>query len=158
MGCDINGVLQKREPNTNEWTTFAPIERFFNGRSYLLFGILAGVRNSYVEIISDNRGLPEGFELDDTDFHHHKLWPEYYYDYYDIADIDGTTWMGEHNFGWVEFREFLDYNWKQESRDHEGEPTSLGIMFSYLHRDVYKICVEEKAQPEDLRMVFGFDS
>lgn len=155
MGCDINGVLQKREPNTNEWTTFAPIERFFDGRNYLLFGILAGVRDSYVEIISDNRGLPEGFELDGTDFHHHKLWPEYYSD---IVDETDDTWMGDHNYGWVEFREFLDYNWKQEIRRYDGEPTSLGIIFSCLHRDVYEICVEEKAQPEDIRMVFGFDS
>jgi len=152
MGCDINGILQKRKPNTNEWTTFAPIERFFEGRSYLLFGILAGVRNNDVEIISDNRGLPEGFTCLD-EYHEHIPWP---------CEWRGRevtkTWLGEHDYGWVGFREFLAYNWEQESMDHKGRMTPLGVLFSWIHLDVYKICDEEKVQPEDIRMVFGFDS
>mgnify|MGYP003645813188 CR=1 FL=1 len=155
MGCDINGVLQKRKPNTNEWTTFAPIERFFEGRSYLLFGILAGVRNKDAEVISDNRGLPEGFVCVD-ELHPHKPYPNQ--PRLEMGHNRYHTWMGEHNFGWVDFREFLDYNWKQTETDHHGEPEPLGIIFSWLHRDLYKICTEEKTQPEDLRMVFGFDS
>ena len=162
MGCDINGVLQKREPNTNEWTTFAPIERFFDGRSYKLFGILAGVRDQDVEVISDQRGFPEGFECTYSNEHSHKPWPAYYPTSQGLLPLDAyivrETWMGEHNFGWVTFREFLDYNWNQEAEDHEGNLCHLGVMFSWLHKDVYKICSDEKAHPSGIRMVFGFDS
>jgi len=131
MGCDIHGVLQKRGPKEGEWTTFASIDRFFDGRSYLLFGILAGVRNQDVEVISDHRGLPEGFEGDTE---------------------------GQHNLGHCTFKEFLDYNWTQMYIDYDGESTPLGELFTWLHLDVYKICTEEKTQPEDIRIVFGFDS
>lgn len=143
MGCDINGVLQ-HETEEDVWVTFAPIEDFFDNRNYELFGILAGVRCQDYELISDDRGFPEDFLVTDAD-HHHIQFP------------DGTTrtWMGEHNYGHLTFREFLDYNWHQRTWDNSMQ---LGTKWSELHKTVYQICSKYKLQPETIRMVFGFDS
>jgi len=152
MGTDINGVLQKRGPKEGEWTTFAPIEKFFDGRSYMFFGILANVRQSEYEPIA-YRGLPKDFLVNEDDNHAHiELKVPY------SAKLQTSTWMGYHNFGHCTFKEFLDYNWTQTYLDYDESVTTLKGVYIGVHHDVYKICVEEKTQPEDIRVVFGFDS
>ena len=67
MGTDIHGVLQIKDHNG--WETVQEINR---DRNYLLFNILAGVRNKEAQCISIPRGLPEDFIIDNEE--HFGIW------------------------------------------------------------------------------------
>ena len=75
MGCDIHCNLEYRRNKESDWydiDLYKKNEYFgeddepeywkvslYNGRSYFLFGLLAGVRNYSVEPISQPRGVPD---------------------------------------------------------------------------------------------------
>lgn len=94
MGTDIHAVFQKQLPD-GRWEDVE--SEYSEGRHYQLFAVLAGVRNGTgfaglvtgdpVTPISEPRGLPEDFEIDD-DHHFDK-------------------WMGEHSFSWLLGSEIL---------------------------------------------------
>lgn len=84
MGCDIHDVLQVNK--NGKWDTIA--FDMFNNRNYSLFALLADVRNgesSPIKPISEQKGLPSDFEIDD----------EYH----------GRHWMGEHSFSFYTLAE-----------------------------------------------------
>jgi hypothetical protein len=103
MGTDIHGLVQQRRNGV--WVD-CPISAYDN-RDYLVFAILANVRNGYgfagcyrhepIKPIQNGRGLPSDLELDATGSH--------------IRSDD--MWMGDHSYGWVSLREMLEYDWKQ---------------------------------------------
>lgn len=129
MGCDIHDVLQVKK--NGQWVTVAT--DIFDGRSYLLFGILSGVRGWYVNTISEPKGLPDDFIMDkDSDENH------------------AGCWMGNHSYSWLTFKEMND-------RLHKTKlPEEYEILASLLIKCVNKL--PEDSKKIDFRYVFGFDS
>jgi hypothetical protein len=56
MGCDIHFYREIRIKGEKNWNLFEEIEV---NRDYEVFGLLAGVRNNFIEPISEPKGLPE---------------------------------------------------------------------------------------------------
>jgi hypothetical protein len=125
MGCDIHLRVQKRVGD--EWV-FAEDqipdkyedgkktnERWYDGRNYNLFGILANVRNGRgfagcdtgdgFNPISEPRGLPDGMaeyigEKKDED-----------------GSIDGYEfWFGDHSHSWLTLSELQACDWYQQTK------------------------------------------
>jgi hypothetical protein len=57
MGCDIHLITEIFKEG--KWNYIEEIPESFNGRNYSLFGVLAGVRNSFNEDNFEPRGLPK---------------------------------------------------------------------------------------------------
>lgn len=149
MGCDIHPVVQVRKGSTwvdaEGWDdryghkNYGPRESpdgewdVLSRRNYAVFSVLAGVRNrGDVVPISDPRGLPEGFEINE-----------------DYSRANGF-WMGDHSYSWVTLRELLEYPWEElpkDEREHCG-----------LFRKAILPWMETLGAPDDVRVVFGFDS
>lgn len=119
MGTDIHGVFQKRTPEG--WKDI-PSE-YTQDRHYMLFAWLGNVRNGTgfagvpthdpIKPLSDGRGYPDDFEVDDDDYHpntemgnidpRRRKWV-------DLDDEDGhglNIWMGDHSHSWVTGDEVL---------------------------------------------------
>lgn len=85
MGCDIHVLLQTgfgEGWETREW-----LPDLIEDRSYATFGVLAGVRDTFVRPIAAPRGLPadlEGVERDS-------------YGSVYVAD----KWLGDHSHSWL---------------------------------------------------------
>lgn len=91
MGADIHGVLQESYDGKS-WTTISEIE---DDRNYALFAALADVRNyTGVTPISQPRGLPDDFVIDDEDHF--------------------GIWMGDHSYSWLSIDELVGWDgWDQ---------------------------------------------
>jgi len=106
MGTDIHGFIQ--EKRNGEWKN--SLISAFEGRDYMVFAILANVRNGYtfgnnpIVPIQMNRGLPTDLDV---------IQPPGVGDSYSYSlEYDGM-WLGEHSFGYALLTELLNYNWKQ---------------------------------------------
>lgn len=113
MGCDIHPYIEQRingqwvlieQPNQDHWASDEPS---IYARNYDVFAILADVRNGKgfagvrtgdgFNPISSPRGLPDDLsealskEPSDDDF----------------------SWLGDHSFGYLTFREIFDYDYTQ---------------------------------------------
>ena len=98
MGTDIHCYVEKKREDNSGWDqlglwikdpetgSFKEAE-FYDGRNYLLFGMLAGVRSG-TEPIAALRGIPEDMsdglvlEYGKGEWFHDATW----YDYYELAD------------------------------------------------------------------------
>lgn len=101
MGSDIHYTFQKKENGI--WKDIDGLERGYDenwkpkefniGRNYILFSVLAGVRNRWdIKPIAEPRGLPEGIqeEYDDE-------YQEWYNEY------------GDHSYSWLTSTEILQW-------------------------------------------------
>lgn len=96
MGCDIHAYIEVKNPDTDGWEFLSlykkadgevkPID-FYDGRDYILFGKLAGVRAIGVDPIAPRRGLPESLSEEVKTFYnegegyfHSETW-------YDFAEL-----------------------------------------------------------------------
>ena len=135
MGCDIHTVLQvRREGN---WETVAT--EVYDNRFYTLFGILAGVRCSYVDPIDEPRGLPADFVHTTKD--------------QEVSTIDQNNlsfWMGYHSFSHLTLEELVKD--KKKRKDEEEVEALDGLI------DAINSNLQDKVQTKDVRLVFGFDS
>lgn len=102
MGADIHGVFQTRWSNESEWWDEGEVE---DGRNYLVFAALAGVRNYYnIKPFDEPRGFPEDFTLNEYGDSHPHRWRE-----------KELTWMGDHSYTWFTTDELLAWDgWDQE--------------------------------------------
>ncbi len=104
MGCDIHMVVQTRSI-TGKWTT--EDVHVLDDRNYVLFAILAGVRNGYgfagvnthepLTPIDVTRDLPSDFETDDEG-----------------QDVRTGTWMGDHSHSHLTLDEILAYDFSRK--------------------------------------------
>lgn len=187
MGCDIYIAIQKRVDDQWQdvpWTsadklTFREddlrasainMPEQFDWRNYNLFAILANVRNATwgppLTPIAEPRGLPA----------------DYYYSY--TNDYKG--WLGDHSFSYVTVRELLDYPWdntyeydayvqpSEAAKLADGKTpdcwsaySSTGVRAKWTttirkatHNwpDIILPVLLTIGPPEDVRLVFGFDS
>lgn len=103
MGCDIHITVQT--PDGDQWRT-AKVARY-GGRNYVLFAILAGVRNgSGYTPICEPRGFPPGFTVDDYD----------------------------HTPSWLTVREILDYpHWDDPYDDERTLADTCGCFLKWVN-------------------------
>jgi hypothetical protein len=180
MGCDIHPYAEVRR--NGRWER-APV-KVPNDRNYTAFGKLANVRNGSgfagcdmgdaVRPIAEPRGLPTDTTIADT---HDKEYED-----------PGYTWLGDHSHSWLMLSELLavDYNamvtlrgmvsaaeaarfreYRRPPRDYCGWTNQAGYeqiewqeplmqAAPLLPKIIASIC--HLGKPEDVRLVFGFDS
>ena len=180
MGCSIHVVAETRDGG--KWN-LSDVE-VPNGRNYFTFGILANVRNGFVSagcdlgdplpFISEPRGYPEDMSKELVA----KLGSD---------DEDGF-WLGDHSFSWVTLEEMLNYAYDEEivtrgmvSSEQAAKFRETGEKpkewYDWTNKEGYehlewKRPMKEAAwlfgeivekliplgKPENVRIVFGFDS
>lgn len=153
MGCDIHLCVEVKKDgqwvSVDKWTTVPPNDdedgyttvdyddRFYSGRNYVLFGVLAGVRVNDVPQIAPLRGLPLCTSPEVTKYF--KGWGN---------DI--------HSLSVLSLRELLAYDWGFVVRDYDGPESLKSICASFCDRTIPKL--KALGNPEDVRIVFGFDN
>lgn len=154
MGCNIHIKVEIKK--TNKWYQESCLNPF-DYRSYGLYGFLANVRNySEVPFIQESRGIPQDS-------------PSY------GKDLDYES-LGEHNFGYIILKELLDFDYDKTFQDMRTSETvgnltngaarskivGVTITFKEFLGEHYfnqlKILKRSIDNPEDLRIIFGFDS
>lgn len=151
MGTDIHCVWQKKNKD-NTWSDVKA--DYSENRDYYLFAWLAGVRN-YIGFaglnkplipISEPRGLPNDFQVDDIN--RHTTTPEALADWRKkhCNHNKPTIWMGDHNFSWLTWDEILAAG-QTDVRTGNKAP-----------RYFVDIVAKLKEQHGEGRLVFGFDS
>lgn len=148
MGCDIHLSIEYRTKQDRPWTLLStPIpDRYepggttdllsdilLDGRSYALFGILAGVRMRDGDPISEPRGLPNDMSVE-----------------LEKRIKADETWLGDHSFSWLTFREIHEHSRFWEIKE-------IYPLWFWMIKGV----VEETGwllKGYEFRVVFGFDS
>lgn len=139
MGCDIHFFVElKTGADPHGWEAEGAEGAFYEGRSYLLFAHLAGVRNDDPNLkpIVEPRGLPE----DMSSF---------------VRDYMGDEVCGKwdfapdyHSHSYLTLTELLAYNWPDDLQHFNDTTIHQLVMLS--------------AQPgmttDDIRIVFAFDN
>lgn len=129
MGCDIHMVAEVKK--NGKWVPYPNI--WPGGRSYTLFGILAGVRDPYPEPLQEERGIPEDSNV------RRNSWGD--------PEIDGV-WLGDHSYGWLSLGELLDYKPRTEEEKTAWEWFDTEVITE----------LKLLGGPNNVRIVFGFDS
>ena len=152
MGCDIHLLIQARRDGAWEDVVLNLEEEvehdeygdsFWEPRSYATFAVLSDVRNDddwHITPISTPRGLPDDFECDDYRIAdevpgsgHGRL----------IGDVERNGKdLGEHSHSWVTLAELKAIPPEQRWALPEAWIPEL----------------EKFGAPDDVRLVFGFDS
>lgn len=158
MGCDIHCYSEKKNKETGKWELIPEMIKEMDGdytdyqtdqilgnRNYLLFSILADVRNYHLSdycIISKPKGLPEDVSNEAKEIS-------------DYWDGDG------HSHSWHTLRDLLEHSakFKNERRLLEIFPEDLTEEW-YLTQ--INACIKQadelNIEPEDYRIVFWFDN
>ena len=186
LGCDVHLKVEVRDssgvwnnvPFVDDWDIEhhkrpvpegGIILKRLDDRNYNMFAVLADVRNGTwsdkIPPISQPRGLPE-----------------------EHADYDDNSYgFGDHSFSWLTLRELQDYDWNQTitNRGYVSDaqvaelkggkkPTSyagwsssgqqvtwVDTVGGMVGEDVFEdlnTLAKLAANPDDVRLVFGFDS
>ena len=107
----------------------------YNGRNYSLFGALAGVRNSSMDLIADmDRGLPDDVSEE-------------------ICNLSDRWDMDGHSHNYIYLDEILDSHYYKMT-DNELDEIGLG---TYFFRTVVDTLLE-LGDSKDIRIVFWFDN
>jgi hypothetical protein len=147
------------------------LHSFYNsGRNYTLFGVLAGVRDSNVQPIDWPRGLPPDLSEEFVDFLRrlYAAWercrgvvlssPEEQEQADEaieelMCDPRGCH-LGYHSISWLTVRELLEYNWPQPHPNHSSTlADDCDDFLESLHQRLLPL-----GHPDDVRIIFGFDS
>ena len=141
MACDIWMDLYEKKGDKS----YKKVENFkdFEGRSYLLFSILAGVRNNgeVDEPIQEQRGLPDGLSWDNGQ----------------KGILNGVN-LGDHSYGYVTIQEILDYKYWDNITYYYGEEETFRSACEFFWNFLNQVIEENKSiKPNDLYFVMGFD-
>lgn len=175
MGCDIHLSIEVREKNSTKWTGICvqnPVRTYtdfetgeeyhpdlepYNGRDYLLFGILAGVRSDCYDRITDwNRGIP-----DDASEYTNKRWDEckeWCHDatWYTLNELI-VYGANKKNFHSVDYKnpDFAD-----DLREIKKEDKGVRRRFNAFVREIawFVDLFYTYVAPENIRVVMWFDS
>lgn len=148
MGCDIHFYVEKKDENgkwvsVDKWSTdpwecdeqdyidVKSEDSFYHDRNYLLFGILAHVRDRRVVSISLPRGLPEDIS------------PE-------VKKRSDDYGGDGHSHSWLTLAELMAYDW------NEAMKTSFHGLTPFVHETIPKL--QALGSPENVRIVFFFDN
>ena len=146
MGCDIHLYVERKENgrwvSLDKWTVDADEfgregagvmweDRFYRHRNYLLFGILAGVRDRSLASISKPRGLPKDVTLE--------------------VQKESESWNTDgHSHSWLTLAELQSYDWSSALAEPVGAPST------FVNEAIPKL--EALGEPESVRIVFFFDN
>ncbi len=110
-------------------------DKIYISRNYLLFSILAGVRDNGKGIVkvSEPRGLP----IDVSE---------------EIRLLSDEEGLNAHHHSWLLVSEVLDYDWDQEYIENDKVYTYRECCNDLL------LALEELGESEDFRIVFWFDN
>jgi hypothetical protein len=155
MGCDIHLCAEVRR--SGKWERAEPLiedrsheptmvrEQFYNDRNYILFTVLAGVRdnNQAIQTISSPRGVPHDVSSE---------WKE---------QVD--SWAGDgHSHSWLSFRELYEFEgWDKIIYDWDQSlPIKSYCKEFYIDtmKKLASLCSDPSITPDDVRVVFFFDS
>jgi len=116
MGTDIHGGFYKK----NSDNSITPIKTTFKfNRHYLLFAILANVRNGFgfagvktftpITPITSERGIPEELQkvIVEGEAPLYNCW--YASEYANENEEEIGSWIGDHSFTWMTLKEILDW-------------------------------------------------
>ncbi|WP_139997451.1 hypothetical protein [Paenibacillus paridis] len=152
MGTDIHVYIEQRiNKDQTEWISvdewlYTPYlggvgvqKHLWEDRNYLLFAILADVRNRYnIHPISLPKGLPDNAS------------PEVK----NQSDIENED---AHTRSWLTLKELLEYDWMQKMEDDNNEMFSLeALVIPFVNEFIPRL--SEIGEPENVRMVFWFDN
>lgn len=142
---------------------------FYSGRNYTVFGVLAGVREFNVKPIDWPRGLPPDLSEEFVDFLRrlHTAYkrmhaaeprsPEQEKADNEIEELmcdPRGCHIGDHSISWLTVRELLEYNWPQPHPNHSSTlADNCDDFLESLHQRLLRL-----GRPDDVRIVFGFDS
>lgn len=150
MGCDIHGFAEVRPDDKSNWWRE---DLMPDGRNYLLFSVLAGVRGGlYPDVIHSPRGIPEDLSK-----------PWWWYSFFVDTDTydkeqDIEAWLGDHSYSWLSLDEILSWkgwdtrNWYSS----EDKKTSLRKELKYFL--TWCKYLKQRHREYEVRLVFGFDS
>lgn len=118
--------------------------RWYDGRCYDDFAILADVRNSAgFAPIADPKGVPK-----DASKKYLKKVEQY--------GGDG------HSHSWVTLQELLAFDWNQTIKDYTGRTvtykTCANNLWNLTIPQMMKVCKQHDVLPDELRLVFYFDN
>ncbi|WP_052350317.1 hypothetical protein [Paenibacillus gorillae] len=156
MGTDIHVYIEQKtikndNPLMTEWNSidewsndpyFEVTEvrkKYWTDRNYLLFAILANVRNRYnIQPISLPKGLPD--------------------DVSPKVKIRSDEENGDaHTRSWLNLKELLEYDWQQKIEDDGNQIFPLeALVIPFVNEFIPRLSKIDK--PENVRMVFWFDN
>jgi len=149
MGCDIHCFIEKKTDekynvwqqvkiyNVNEWSYGLDVVNPYDGRSYDLFSILAGVRGEYEPLVSP-RGLPENLS---QDVEKEKIW-----------------WNEDyHTPTWYDLNELLLFK-KMYAEKEEYESFIYFVDKIEMYLDFAKEWIYGDVAPGRYRVIMWFDS
>jgi len=143
MGCDIHFYTEVFK--NDNWVTaddWHPVMKWvlkerYNGRNYVLFGVLAGVRKDDVPRLSNPRGLPDD------------VCPQ-------VADAYENMKDDAHSASFFTLEELLAFNWDQEAKAY-GITEKLSEHCSDFVENTIPM-LKLLGAPENVRIVFWFDN
>lgn len=133
MGCDIHATIEER-PHGSWW---GKCKDYNIDRSYILFAMLADVRNGYgVTAIAEPRGVPE-----DASFEFKE----------EVEEWDSDA----HTKSWLTFRELREYAEKVLPYKFDS-----GEEYDYRELDFYQTMklVADRIGEDNVRICFFFDN
>lgn len=138
MGTDIHVAIERRVGtklnhgvDVDQWRFVSPLKV---DRNYILFGILAGVREHNITPISAPRGMPTDVDPMSTS---------------DPDEVDCD--FGDYGYSWLTLAELRSYDWETMLPGYRVPARSLCAEF-------HAWMMTQDGPPDDLRIVFGFDS
>ncbi len=159
MGCDVHMFLERKlEDESNEWASadiwdkndlfidypdssfpeykVKAVNRLFNRSSYILYAILASVRNDDNKIIpiAKPRGLPSN--VSEMVRRQEEFW-----------GVEG------HSHSWLTLDEIINYDWTQTFTDYHGEIRCYKDYFEIFINKIHTI-----NKTGTFRTVFWFDN
>lgn len=110
MGCDIHAYIEYEGHTSPDGSIYwKPFASNFGGRSYVMFGIMAGVRIPDVAIFE-----PKGLPNDGLDLAYEANSDEWMY----ITETDGEGYASPERA-----KKWVDSGYSKYRNDHEGVPT-----------------------------------
>lgn len=138
MGCDIHTVVQVKAGD--EWVSME--REIFDGRSYAMFGALAGVRSYYPKpAVEITHSFPDDFVIEDEEYHN-------------------GYWMGEHSHGYVTLENLQKWMKKQKRAKRRWEIYEMedNGLITVIIPKLEELAEKVRVKPDEIRLVFGFDS
>lgn len=136
MGTDMHLHVEVRDHDGEPWRVERGVE--YEWRNYAVFAVLAGVRDDYEDItaIAQPRGLP-----DDVTEHTRGC----------LVDHD------THSCSWVTLAELLAYAWSVRPPHCRPDETIADACGRFCSEFMPALIRLDRG-PDDVRIVFGFDS